>query len=329
MALAQVPEVSPNGHVSIWYPVPLSNGSLLSLNAIDTLVMSYDTQWQAANASMWCLTTQTQNADTDLYTGQSLGSDLESTGNYIIHDLNSQIGGTEFPLPCHFAFVDPSNETDTYAGGSFIMVSTTGIASTWSLKDHAATQVSGSLTSTSIGVIATSLSTSAGTMPYTAQSSASSTSSSPEPASSAPNSSSKPSSKSLSSGAIAGIVLGVVFGIAGIAALVWWIMRKRRQARKSNNAAVSKLESPFESSAPEVTNEVHGRYWSQASELGSDVTKEHVAESETKPSQKIGPHEMAAPEAPTVVLDTQVREVANSDRWASEQSDDTPGRQHR
>src|SRR4051812_29261663 len=72
LAQAQVPEVSPNGHVSIWYPVPQSNGTLLSFNAIDTLVMSYDTQWQAANASMWCLTTETGNADTESYTGQDL-----------------------------------------------------------------------------------------------------------------------------------------------------------------------------------------------------------------------------------------------------------------
>lgn len=74
LTYAQVPEVSPNGHVSIWYPVPDSNGSLLSFNAIDTLVMSYDTQWQAANASVWCLTTETDDADTDLYTGQDLDS---------------------------------------------------------------------------------------------------------------------------------------------------------------------------------------------------------------------------------------------------------------
>lgn len=337
LAHAQVPEVSPNGHVSIWYPIPQSNGTLLSFNAIDTLVMSYDTQWQAANASMWCLTTETEN----LYTGQALGSSrllsrpyfafmvrltessVEPTGNYIIHDLNSQIGGTEFPLPCHFAFVDPNNETDTYAGGSFIMVSTAGVASTWSLKEQVATQTSGTLTSTSSLVIMTSASTSKLTTSQTTQSSASSTSLYADPAESIPAS----TFNSLSAGAKAGIALGVFFAVAAIAGLAFWIIRRRRQSHKKKSYTPSKAESFIGSSAPEMVTDLQGPRWGQASELGSDVAREQVAELGTKPYGNMGPHEMATTEVPTAVMNTQVRELTNSDEGASEQSGGRPGRQ--
>lgn len=71
--IAQVPEVSPNEHVSIWYPVAYSNGSLLTFNAIDTVVVSWDTSWQEATVGMWCLTNETTNS----YTGQDLDSPRE------------------------------------------------------------------------------------------------------------------------------------------------------------------------------------------------------------------------------------------------------------
>lgn len=66
---AQEPEVSPNGHASMWFPTAQGpDHSLLSINVIDTLRMSYKSEWQNANASMWCLT----NNATGTYTGQPL-----------------------------------------------------------------------------------------------------------------------------------------------------------------------------------------------------------------------------------------------------------------
>lgn len=69
---AQSPEVSPDRHVTIWYPTAREDGTPLLFNANDTLVMSYETQWRATDASMWCLT-DSRSVDAQ-YTGQDLDS---------------------------------------------------------------------------------------------------------------------------------------------------------------------------------------------------------------------------------------------------------------
>lgn len=73
---AQDPEVSPNGHVSMWYPTAQGpDHSLISINVIDTLLMSYQSEWKNLNASMWCLT---DNA-TGTYTGDPLNNPCETS----------------------------------------------------------------------------------------------------------------------------------------------------------------------------------------------------------------------------------------------------------
>lgn len=59
----------------------------------------------------------------------------------MIYDLNQSINATEFPLPCHFALADSSNASNTFVGGSYMMVSTKGRAVTRSLDTSSTSQV--------------------------------------------------------------------------------------------------------------------------------------------------------------------------------------------
>ena len=72
LTLAQGPEVSSNGDISIWYPTSSSgiNGSLLNINVVDVLLLSYASTLQHINASMWCLSNET----TQVYGGQILNN---------------------------------------------------------------------------------------------------------------------------------------------------------------------------------------------------------------------------------------------------------------
>lgn len=74
LVTAQEPEISPDGDATLWYPVPSANGSRITINAIDTLVVSYEAKWPLVNISMWCLT---NNAVQDPYTGIDLQSPRE------------------------------------------------------------------------------------------------------------------------------------------------------------------------------------------------------------------------------------------------------------
>ena len=78
LVTAQEPEISPDGDATIWYPVPLANGSRIAINAIDTLVVSYEAKWSLVNISMWCLT---NNIGQKPYTG----IDLQSPREYFCH----------------------------------------------------------------------------------------------------------------------------------------------------------------------------------------------------------------------------------------------------
>ena len=85
------------------------------------------------------------------------------TGNYIIYDLNQRINATEFPLPCHFALADSKDASDTFVGGSYMMVSTEGLAVTRSLGTSSTTQVQTTMTLNSASTIAVSTLTSSAT----------------------------------------------------------------------------------------------------------------------------------------------------------------------
>jgi hypothetical protein len=81
---AQEPEVSENGHAGIWFPTAQGpDDALLSINVIDVLYMSYDSQWRNVNASMWCLT---DNA-TGTYTGHTLINPSETYTPFSFHSI--------------------------------------------------------------------------------------------------------------------------------------------------------------------------------------------------------------------------------------------------
>ena len=71
LVAAQDPEVSSNGEFTLWFPVNWPNGTSLLVNAGDSIVMSYESQLQMVNASMWCLTKPTSS---NSYTGLDLDS---------------------------------------------------------------------------------------------------------------------------------------------------------------------------------------------------------------------------------------------------------------
>lgn len=265
---AQEPEVSPNGHASIWFPTAEGpNNTLLSINVIDALLFSYQSQWQNVNASMWCLT----DNSTGTYTGRPLNNPCEttstiqgpfhhfiltqtivaSTGNYLIQDLNKDIDTAEFPLPCHFALVDAYDESDTFAGGTYLMVSTRGAAVTHSYA----------VSTTSAG---SSIPSTTGT---SVSSPVSSTASSPATGSSATAASSATvlgsdhdtddaSSKGLADGAIAGIVVGSVAGtLALVGLLAFWIRGRRKASGWARKGPPPPLE---ETKIHEADHQWHG-----------------------------------------------------------------------
>lgn len=218
------------------------------------------------------------------------------------------------------------------------MVSTEGIASTWSLKEQQVTQASGSLVSTSTGGTAFSITASETTVSQTTQSSASSTSTSADPtgsdsASASAGTGPTSSSKGLSSGTVAAAVLVPILAVAAIiAGLAWWILRRRARARENGGSAPPTVESPSSESPTEVMSEIHGQHGRQVGELESIGAKDSAAELGTAPYWKSGLHEMAAAEVPTSVTgrrDMQNGEVRDSHDWASEQSDETLARQYR
>ena len=67
----------------------------------------------------------------------------------MIYYLNQGINVTKFPTTCHFSLVDSNNASDTFVGGSYMMVSTEGLAVTRSLEAASATQVQTTISSTS------------------------------------------------------------------------------------------------------------------------------------------------------------------------------------
>jgi hypothetical protein len=208
------PDVSPNSHVSIWYPTPQEpNDTLLSINCIDTLLMSYDSEWSNVNASMWC---NIQGSDVGGYfAGRQLNNPIAATGNYVIDNLTSKIELSKYPVTCHFYMMDSKNSSDFFAGGSYLMVSTGGIAVTRSYQVASATTMSEVVPTASSSATVTS--SEAGTGAVAATGPAVTEPSSPDGGSS-----------SLSDGAIAGIVIGAVAGALVLLAVVLCFIGRKR-----------------------------------------------------------------------------------------------------
>lgn len=146
---------------------------------------------------------------------------VAASGNYRIEHLNEGIDATQFPLPCHFALVDTYNASDTFDGGTYLMVSTQGAAVTRSYSvsttssSHGIPGASGSATSSS---------------PSTASPTASPTVTGPGSNQDKDN---EGHWKGLSGGLIAAVVACSLIGSGGLVALIWWILR-RRKSRPGN-----------------------------------------------------------------------------------------------
>lgn len=190
---------------------------------------------------MWCLT----GNSTGTYTGRPLNNPCEttstvpgpfdhviltqttvaSTGNYLIQDLNKDIDASDFPLPCHFALVDAYDESDTFAGGTYLMVSTRGAAVTHSYAvstTSAGSNIPSSTGTTVSGPISSTASSPATGSSATAASSATALWSEHDADHASP--------KGLSDGAIAGIVVGSVAGTLALVGLLAFWIRGRRKA---------------------------------------------------------------------------------------------------
>jgi hypothetical protein len=214
-SLAQgAPDVSPNSHVSIWYPTPQEpDGTLLSINCIDTLLMSYDSEWSNVNASMWC---NIQGSDGGgYYAGRQLNNPIAATGNYAIDNLTSKIEPSKYPVTCHFYLMDAKNSSDSFAGGSYLMVSTGGLAVTRSYQVASATTMSEVVPTASSSATVASAEAGTGAVAATA------------PAITGPPSEDGGSSH-LFIGAIVGIVIGVFVGVVVLPVVVLCFIGRKR-----------------------------------------------------------------------------------------------------
>lgn len=149
---------------------------------------------------------------------------MKATGSYDIDDLNQGIRATQFPLPCHFQLVDTYNASDTFDAGTFLLVSTQGVAVTRSYSVVTTSMNSGI-------AVSTSSSTAAARVTNTDMN---------------PSTDIQGRSSGLSGGLVATVVMGSLLGALGLGGLVWWILRRRKtRQRKLEDIKTPSKQSDF------------------------------------------------------------------------------------
>jgi hypothetical protein len=206
------------------------------------------------NASMWC---NIQGSDGGgYYAGRQLNNPIAATENYAIDNLTSKIEPSKYPVTCHFYMMDAKHSSDFFAGGSYLMVSTGGVAVTRSYQVASATTMSEVIPTASSS--ATVSSSEAGTGAAAATG----------PAVTGPPAHDSGSS-SLSDVANAGIVIGAVAGASALLAVVLCLLGWKRgwkltlhRHRKSegssrNHSATTSSLGVSHSDAPHIC-EIYG-----------------------------------------------------------------------
>lgn len=189
-----------------------------TVNVIDQLYVTYNSQWSSLNLTLFCL----QSATSDNYLYYNVANNpILANGTYYmttIENLGFQI--SQYPVVCHYLLTEYQNNTNSVNGGGFNVTSTAGAVKTFQQATTASSTrfATQSATQTGAGVATTVMSGSQVTV--------------------TPSSTSSPTSGSksgLSSGAAAGIGVGVSLGVVIIAAIVGFLFwSKRRRGRKSS-----------------------------------------------------------------------------------------------
>lgn len=214
---------------SFTYPLD-GNFSAVALagdvNYFDTLEVSYTSDWDALNLTLFCLI---GDSTTDYGVWQAPGNPLASSGTLRLASIASA-GFTivQFPAPCSFKLTQYGNNDIATGGDNFEVVSQPGTSTTYSstatpLSTHSSSSIASQTASTTQTSASENTSTSSGIQSASLSSSSTSTTS---------TTISQPVAQEtgLSTGAKAGIGIGIAVVVLVILALCFFIFRLRRKA---------------------------------------------------------------------------------------------------